>query len=396
MPAHRKKSPATEGKRKTRDSDKARTSPRKMKKSKTASLNDGSYLQLPDQQASVSTVTSSADSKISASTGQVIIDMLNKLDASNQELTRRMDRFQRGSVTSTPLTSPTIPPRSHTQVASTQHSVFTAPLLHQPSSVRLAMTNTEGHGSSTVHTRLPAAVNQARDAIGPKVDVLRSVPSISTAVSQLLANYEQQADREVLQGKSTVIRKKSGRYNTTDMTSLGPQFCWPNEGLVSASHLRKPVYDDLTLAQWVSGQLANILLIEDHTLSRNMLTQMAASMKDAVSLLWPAVRSAWAVSMTDIEEGRLSWADSMQWSINRISNSQLAMHNTQSVAASGAKVRICRYFNEGTCTSETHHGAYKHYCSHCYKQGRSLGHTELKCFHCSSTGNQDQRSVTAK
>ena len=396
MPAHRKKSPATEGKRKTRASDKARTSPRKMKKSKAAPLNDGFYLQLPDQQASVSTVTSSAHSQISASTGQVIIDMLNKLDASNQELTRRMDRFERGSISSTPLTSPTIPPRSHTQVASTQHSVSTAPPLHQPSSVRLATTNTEGHGSSTVYTRLPAAVNQARDAVVPKVDVLRSVPSISTAVSQLLANYEQQADREVLQGKSTVIRKKSGRYNTTDTTSLGPQFRWPNEGLVSTSHLRKPAYDDLTLAQWVSGQLANILLIEDHTLSRNMLTQMAASMKDAVSLPWPAVRSAWAVSMTDIEEGRLSWADSMQWSINRISNSQLAMHNTQSMAASGAKVRICRYFNEGTFTSETHHGAYKHYCSHCYKQGRSLGHTKLKCFHRSSTGNQDQRSVTAK
>ena len=244
MPAHRKKSPATEGKRKTRASDKARTSPRKMKKSKTASLNGGSYLQLPDQQASVSTVTSSAHSQISALTGQVIIDMLNKLDASNQELTRRMDRFERGSVSSTPLTSPTIPPRSHTQVASTQHSVFTAPPLHQPSSIRLATTNTEGHGSSTVHTRLPAAVNQARDAVVPKVDVLRSVPSISTAVSQLLANYEQQADREVLQGKSTVIRKKSGRYNTTDTTSLGPQFHWPNEGLVSASHLRKPAYDD--------------------------------------------------------------------------------------------------------------------------------------------------------
>ena len=32
-----------------------------------------------------------------------------------------------------------------------------------------------------------------------------------------------------------------------------------------------------------------------------MLIQMAASMRDAVSLPWPVVRSAWAVSMTDIE-----------------------------------------------------------------------------------------------
>ena len=64
---------------------------------------------------------------------------------------------------------------------------------------------------------------------------------------------------------------------------------------------------------------------DDHSLAKNMLNQMAAAIRDAVSLLWPVVRSAWAVSMTDIEEGRLSWADSMQWSLNRISNSQLAI-----------------------------------------------------------------------
>ena len=60
-----------------------------------------------------------------------------------------------------------------------------------------------------------------------------------------------------------------------------------------ASHVKKPAYDNLSLAQWVSGQLVNVLLIEDHVLSKNILTQMAASMRDAVLLPWPAVRSAW-------------------------------------------------------------------------------------------------------
>ena len=160
------------------------------------------------------------------------------------------------------------------------------------------------------------------------MDALRSIPSISTAVSQLLANYEQQSDRDILQGKNTVIRKKSGRYNTTDTTSMCPQLRWPNEGLVSTSHLKKPAYGDLSLAQWAPGQLANILLVEDQALSRSMLVQMAAAMRDAISLPWPVIRSAWTVSMTDIEEGRLGWTDSMQWSLNRISNSQLAMHYT--------------------------------------------------------------------
>ena len=45
MPGNHKKSPATEGKRKTRASDKARSMPRKSKKQKSASFNDGSYLQ---------------------------------------------------------------------------------------------------------------------------------------------------------------------------------------------------------------------------------------------------------------------------------------------------------------------------------------------------------------
>ena len=123
---------------------------------------------------------------------------------------------------------------------------------------------------------------------------------------------------------------------------------------------------------------------------------MAASMSDAVSFPWPVIRSAWAVSMTDIEEGRQNWATSMQWSLNRISNSQLAMHNTQTVAASGSKIRICHYFNEGTCTNEGHHGTYKHLCSYCYRQGRSLGHPEIKCFHRISTSNQDQKSAPGK
>ena len=114
-------------------------------------------------------------------------------------------------------------------------------------------------------------------------------------------------------------------------------------------------------------------------------------MRDAVSLPWPVVKSAWAVSMTDIEEGRLSWADSMQWSLNRISNSQLVMHNTQSVNSLAPKIRICRYFNEGSCSSEGHYGTYKHFCNFCYKQGHSLGHPEIRCFHRNASNTQDAK-----
>ena len=88
---------------------------------------------------------------------------------------------------------------------------------------------------------------------------------------------------------------------------MSPQYRWPNEGLVSSSHNKKPAYDELNMAQWTSGQLNNMLLVEDNTTLRCMLTQMALAMRNAGSLPWPAVRSSWAVSMTDVEEGRLQW-----------------------------------------------------------------------------------------
>ena len=102
----------------------------------------------------------------------------------------------------------------------------------------------------------------------------------------------------------------------------------------------------------MAGQLSNALLIEDTTLLRQVLTQIVLAMRDAVSLPWQAVWAAWVVLMTDIEEGRLGWDDSTQWSLNRISNSQLAVFNSQNVSTSSQKIRICRFFNEGTCTSE--------------------------------------------
>ena len=62
-------------------------------------------------------------------------------------------------------------------------------------------------------------------------------------------------------------------------------------------------------------------------------------MKDAVLLPWQAVRSAWAVSMT---EGWLGWADATQWSLNRISSSQLAVMNSQNASSVSQKIRICK------------------------------------------------------
>ena len=90
----------------------------------------------------------------------------------------------------------------------------------------------------------------ARDSVAPRLEVMGFIPSISSAVSQLLAHYDDQADQDALPGKGPNYRKKSGRYNVTDTSVVGPQFRCPNEGLISYSHLKKSTYDDLNMAQW--------------------------------------------------------------------------------------------------------------------------------------------------
>ena len=166
-----------------------------------------------------------------------------------------------------------------------------------------------------------------RDSILPGIDVLRRNPTVSQAVSSVLASYDAQIQSQVLQGKQA--SKRSGRYNTTDTTTALPEYRWPNEGYHGSKGKKRVIYDDLSLPQWAVGQLTDIHQIQDPTLLRQALLQVILALRDATSLPWQAVRDAWSHLMHDIEEGRLTWADSTQWAINRLSASQIAMANKQ-------------------------------------------------------------------
>ena len=392
MPSTRAKAPLSANKRNSLCVTTVRT---KKRSSHKVSQADGSYLQVGSNNGSVSAssqpFTSIPQVAAISDPNQAILSALSRLEAANQDLARRMDRMERGGDTnSTPVqsprpkdtvcfnlpqgsrlgrdSSPIAPQRTHSQahhgggaggVPNASHTPFPRPL---------------SSNISTSHTEVTEA---SRDAIAPSIETVRSIPSISSAVSKLLAQYEEQTHQDVIPGKD-LLRKKSGRYNTTDTCTARPEVRWLNEGYVSTGATKKPSYDNLSLAQWASGQLSNILLIQDFELMKRMLTQVTMALTDAVSLPWPAVRSAWAASMTQVEDGRLSWANDTQWALNRISTSQVAVFNSQSVT-NQQKVRICRYYNKGSCVHDFNHGNYKHVCSHCYKQGRSLSHPEVKC-----------------
>ena len=125
-----------------------------------------------------------------------------------------------------------------------------------------------------------------RDSILPGIDVLRRNPTVSQAVSSVLASYVEQIQSQVLQGKQA-----SKRYNTTDTTTALPEYRWPNEGYHGSKGKKRVIYDDLSLPQWAVGQLTNIYQIQDPTLLRQALLQVILALRDVTSLTWQAVQS---------------------------------------------------------------------------------------------------------
>ena len=420
MPSTKKKSPMSTNKKKkpvsSKASTKKRASSKKNSNSDTTSGDvDGSYLHNVSHTASGGEELLDLQSLNAGS--EAILSTLKRLEESNRRIVERMDRIEgNSSASSTPIPSQVakstdnvtfrLPRPKHTSPVKKMLPEMTprANLLHSykwPAREEVVypgtQTVTEGYVPASVSGGRAAEQRQgySREATTPSIDRLRSIPEVSSMVANLLADYEARAQQEVIPGKPLTARRKSGRYNNTETPNARPEGRWPNEGFVAAANTRKPVYDDMSLQQWAAGQLSNVLQIQDDTLLRQVLTQVTLALRDAVALPWPAVRSAWAVSMTEVEEGRLAWDDTTQWALNRVSSSQIAVLNSQNVSTS-AKSRVCKFFNEGSCVNDSHHGVYRHICTFCFKQGRSMSHPESKCTAKNGSRSQELKPNTSR
>ena len=98
-------------------------------------------------------------------------------------------------------------------------------------------------------------------------------------------------------------------------------------GGLGANGKKTVCYYEWLLPKWAVGQLNNVFHIQDLITARLALLQVILARKDATSLPWEAVRSAWGNSMHGIEPGTIVWEDSFQWSLNRLLESQIAMAN---------------------------------------------------------------------
>ena len=324
MPSERKQLPKM--RKRVTASARARISVRKSRKVVNNRM-DGSYLHTDKK--TVCTSNSVTGPSTSGNNNEAIIAMLNEIKESNVALARRMDRVEGNS--STPINPrsqtlgqpPVSPGIGHTRGslasdANRQHyaqpSASDTGVTFQPD-IR-AMQSLQGQFPRGHQTQaqymdsLPQPQgfsdhgSDRRDAVIPNLQVLRGNPGISESVNNLLASYEGRIHSQLAQGKQNTT-KRSGRYNAHDSVIAPPHLRWPNEGYHASDGKKRVLYDDLSLPQWIAGQLSNIYAITDPILSKQALLQVIHAMRDAASLPWPTVRAAWASSMHQIEEGIL-------------------------------------------------------------------------------------------
>ena len=354
-----------------------------------------------------------------------ILALLHRLDESNQALLRRVSDLESQKSVQTNSSGiqshPDIPTlhsqqNPHSLASTTQNAVphiasnpalnnaqlqlpRVEPAIHQPNAVNghLQPLRMDANSSQAAPSTLLAqqadthSTHFPSDGVLPGINVLRQNQNISQSVAQVLASYEAQAKQEASQGK--IPTKKSGRYNTTETVVSIPELRWPNEGFYSMQGKKRATYDELSIPEWAAGQLTNIFHMQNPDTVKKALLQTILALKDATSLPWPAVRAAYGTSMHEVELGNLAWGDQMQWAINRLSASQIAMANTHiATNQQNHRTKICKYFNEGTCTIESHHGQYKHICSFCAKLGKTLNHQESKCFNKQRGGGDRQQT----
>ena len=243
-----------------------------MKKNGTSQ--NGSYLQETGQpqkpSRSVVRMNSEPNSPPSQPSNLDILNMLQRLEASNKGLSGRVNRMEQNSTTSTPLQirsregnsdptpirrEQTIPVSSDTRpdvIDSHPTSWRDIPLLGNFTSRGSALQLPPNIGRGQRDTSTEAF---QRDAVLPNLNVLRGIPTVTGALNNIMASYASQARAQTSQGRNT--SHKSGRYNATDIITAPPPPQNPGGQIKGTTDLVVGNVFYIMISRWPNGQWAS-------------------------------------------------------------------------------------------------------------------------------------------
>ena len=216
----------------------------------------------------------------------------------------------------------------------------------------------------------------------PNLQYLRGDAYIQAQVEQRLKN--------LVEENKSGTKIKSLRGGSVDVV-VANRIKWPQEYVLAGARKERVQYDQLSMAQWVTGFCR--IMKEEHDLqNRNsMLDYIIALFEDVQDFSWDSARASHAILLCRMEQGEVkNYTETDK--LDRIRRANAQRHPAPSSASSNSKKQNqktnrsmpCTYYNQGSCsysrTHDTKGVTYKHICSSCFASGGKVySHPENEC-----------------
>ena len=187
-----------------------------------------------------------------------------------------------------------------------------------------------------------AASNTASDSVIPSLDFLRASNTIQARVDDRIK--ELQAIHP--QGKFKSQRGGSDTY------WCKKEVPWPQNHILSGTSKSRVTYDNLSMAQWVSGFCAIIKDENNVETKNNMLSYVVDLMEDCQDFGWQSAKGTHAVVLCHMEENKVNWDDTNKLDRLRRVHAQRTPNSNTSLGRkfkSKDKGISCRFYQKGTC-----------------------------------------------
>ena len=216
----------------------------------------------------------------------------------------------------------------------------------------------------------------ASDTVIPSIDFLKASDSIQARVDdrikELQALHPQGKFKSQRGGSDTYWCKK--------------EVPWPQNHILSGTSKSRVSYDNLSMAQWVSGFCSIIKDEVNVQTKNNMLSYVADLMEDCHDFGWQSAKGAHAVVLCHMEENKVSWEETNKLDRLRRVHAQRKQNPNVSLGRkfkSKDKGVPCRFYQKGTCGQKIEHEnggqLYLHVCEHCFAKGKSHPHPGKDC-----------------
>ena len=224
---------------------------------------------------------------------------------------------------------------------------------------------TSSTSASSPPTLSPEITGAATDSVN--LHDLQRLQPLNSRVDSYLASV-QPAD-----GVSTA-RAKNPRTSATRKIVF--TILWPHQ-FVHRPGTFDLIFDNLTLAEFVAGTSAILLLPElPEAEKKARLEHLQFLMLLSRSFSWDSLRALYAVALEDIQCGHRKWGDSLVDLKDLMLTPMSAAKSARTPPTASTGPNPCRKFNFSECTISS--CRYQHICFHCWKLGKRTEHRALE------------------